>query len=224
MDDFVTALLKGAEILGLQLPDEGVRRLRVHRRLLSKWAARVNLTTVSDPVGMAERLYLDSAVLSPHVEGKATVHDVGSGAGFPGLVLKALRPELKVTLTEARRKRVSFLKQAVREMGLDQGLEIRWERLGWEKSEQEDEHWEEVVSRAAFPPEVWLEKGAPLVGRGGRLWVMAGQPHGRGAGAVDQSKAFLKEGLPAGFSIQTFQTYRLPFCGKERWLVGLRRG
>ncbi len=222
VDDFTTVLIQGAKILDLQLPDEGVQRLRVHQRLLSKWASKMNLTSVSDPAGMAERLYLDSAVLLPHIDRKSSVHDVGSGAGFPGLVLKALRPEIEVTLTEARRKRVSFLKHAAREMGLDKGLEIRWERLGRPRrprSEFQGERWAEVVSRAAFPPAVWMKKGAPLVGEGGRLWVMAGQPFGRDKAIVNWEKAL----LPEGFSIQISHTYRLPRCGKERLLVGLVR-
>jgi hypothetical protein len=129
---FLGRFSQGCERLGIEITDEGVSRLLVHFNLLEKWADRVNLTTVRDPEEMAELLYLDSAVLQKHLDPDTRLHDVGTGAGFPGLVVKALRPDLQVTLTEARRKKVSFLKQAAREMGLSEGLDIRHQRLGWE--------------------------------------------------------------------------------------------
>ena len=113
-ETFLRRLTEGGEHLGLDLPKEGISRLQCHYRLLCKWADRVNLTTIRDPGQRAERLYLDSAVLTEHIPAGVGLHDVGTGAGFPGLVIKALRPDLQVTLTEARRKKVSFLKQVAR--------------------------------------------------------------------------------------------------------------
>lgn len=226
MIDFSDALQQGGRAMGLEFEPAALERLAVHQRLLLRWADKVNLTTVREPRAMAERLYLDSAVLVPALDAGARVHDVGSGAGFPGLVIKALRPELVLTLTEARRKRVSFLRQAARAMGLGSGIEIRWQRLGWETGGREPQPgdrtepiWDEVVSRATLPPPLWVEQGSRLVAPGGRLWIMAGQPHGSGDARADWRAA----GLPAGFSLEREQRYRLPFCGLERWLVALRR-
>ncbi len=226
MEDFIEYLQQGGRALGLELEPAALERLAAHQRLLLRWADKVNLTTVREPRAMAERLYLDSAVLAPALGASTRVHDVGSGAGFPGLVLKALRPELALTLTEARRKRVSFLHQAARAMGLGQGMEIRWQRLGWagggrrpQPADWAEPVWDEVVSRATLPPPLWVEQGSRLVAPGGRLWIMAGQPHGSGDARADWRSA----GLPAGFRLEREQRYRLPFCGLERWLVALRR-
>ena len=222
MGIFEDSLREGAERLGITLPSEGIERLQAHRRVLLRWAPRVNLTTVLEPVAMAERLYLDSAICASQLVSSYALHDVGAGAGFPGLVLKALLPGLEVTLTEARRKRVSFLRQAAREMELEKGLTIRWARLGWEAKSSPTEELglsQELISRATFPPETWIQQGAGLVEPGGRLWLMAGQPHGSGDVALTWERS-----VPLGFELESVQAYRLPYCGLERWLVAYRRG
>jgi 16S rRNA (guanine527-N7)-methyltransferase len=219
---FEDSLLEGAERLGIELSPEGVQRLLAHRRVLLHWAPRDNLTTLLEAFDMAERLYLDSAICASQLMSSHALHDVGAGAGFPGLVLKALLPGLEVTLTEARRKRVSFLRQAAREMELEEGLSIRWARLGWEDKSSPSQELgltQELISRATFPPETWIQQGACLVAPGGRLWLMAGQPHGSGDAALTWERA-----VPSGFELESVQAYRLPFCGLERWLVAYRRG
>jgi len=216
---FFDLLHKGAEALQLDLPARALQMLWEHQKLLTKWSQKMNLTTVLDLTGMVERLYLDSAILLPYLSDDCRLHDVGSGAGFPGLILKALSPELELVLTEARHKRVSFLKQAARVMGLDQGLEIVWHRLGQEKQGEEIQSAMEVVSRATFPPEVWVEMGAKLVEPGGRLWIMSGQPIGEGDGEFDLG---ILEKQPE-LSLELNLRYQLPFCGLERWLIALRK-
>jgi 16S rRNA (guanine527-N7)-methyltransferase len=219
---FLRRLGEGCAHLGVELKEDGVLRLRIHFRLLGKWADRVNLTTVRDPGEMAELLYLDSAILLRYLQTGTRLHDVGTGAGFPGLVLKALRPDLQVTLTEARRKKVSFLRQAAREMNLKEGICIRHRRLGWEPGD-EPERWPDMVSRAAFPPLEWVRQGAPMVAVGGRLWICSGQPHGEVSGELDRVLSGLEGALPEGYELEEVQNYRLPFCGRIRWLIPVRR-
>jgi 16S rRNA (guanine527-N7)-methyltransferase len=218
---FVESLKAGARKWQLTLESPALERCRVHWQMLEKWADRVNLTTVREPLEMAERLFLDSAVLVPFLNPEDTFHDVGSGAGFPGLVVKAFLPEMVVTLTEARRKKVSFLKQAARAMDLTRQLEIRWERVGWDSDETRT--WTQVVSRATFPPIEWLKNGSPLVAPGGRLWIFSGQPHGEGDRGKVTSERWLADHMPEGFELDHLVPYRLPFCNKERALVSLRK-
>lgn len=87
---------------------------------LLRWNQRINLTGYGDERGVWVGLFLDSLALLPHVQAVqgAGLLDIGSGAGFPGLVLALARPELSVTLLDGRAKRVSFQKQAARLLGL----------------------------------------------------------------------------------------------------------
>ncbi|NMB75992.1 MAG: 16S rRNA (guanine(527)-N(7))-methyltransferase RsmG [Myxococcales bacterium] len=211
-DTFQKCLSDGAEALGLSLAGDQIERFSRHRELILRWGEKMNLTTIKDPEGMAEKLFLDSAMLSLAIARGASVCDVGSGAGFPGLVLLSIDPTLRLTMLEARRKKVSFLESALRMLSLS--AEVRWERLGW--TERPLPTFDEVVSRATFPPEEWLRLGAPLVKPAGRIWVMLGPSEEAEEGKNDFSP-------PAGFSLAQRIEYRLPRTDSRRRLVSFQR-
>ncbi len=107
------ALLEQA---GIAFDDEAVRIMRAHFELLLRWNRRVNLTAVRDPQEIVERHFLESACLVKAVPlGRGLLYDVGSGAGFPGLPVKALCRDLKLVLVESNLKKAAFLKEAIRE-------------------------------------------------------------------------------------------------------------
>lgn len=97
---------------------ETLEKLRVYHALLLKWQDKINLispTTVSDAW---QRHFVDSAQVSPLVpEGTKSIYDLGSGAGFSGMVLAILRPELSVSLIECDTKKCAFLQTVSRETG-----------------------------------------------------------------------------------------------------------
>ena len=107
---------------------ETLARLKAYADLLADWNARHNLVAKSTLPDLWHRHLWDSAQLVPLIpETARTLADLGSGAGFPGLVLAAMRPDLKVTLHEATTKKCTFLQAAAERMGLK--VEIRNARL-----------------------------------------------------------------------------------------------
>jgi 16S rRNA (guanine527-N7)-methyltransferase len=90
--------------------------------LLVKWNARTNLTAIREPEEMVRRHFGESLFAAVHLGARlpsgASVLDFGSGAGFPGLPIQLLHPELRVTLAESQGKKSSFLREAVRTLGL----------------------------------------------------------------------------------------------------------
>lgn len=113
-------LTQGLTQLDITPPPEAIDRLCRYAQLLVEQNKVMNLTAITDPEGVARLHFLDSAALLPLCGGAAgkSLIDVGTGAGFPGLVLKILCPELKLTLLDSLGKRVNWLSQVARELGL----------------------------------------------------------------------------------------------------------
>ncbi len=91
--------------------------------LLVRWNARTNLTSIREPEAMVTRHFGESLfaarAVSPRLKPGATLLDFGSGAGFPGLPIQLYRPDLQVTLAESQGKKASFLREAIRTLGLN---------------------------------------------------------------------------------------------------------
>jgi 16S rRNA (guanine527-N7)-methyltransferase len=151
-------LLNGIELLHLDLEDSIVDHLLRYCQELQKWSKRINLiareTSVAD---ILEKHFLDSLLLLPVLQRAgqvpASLLDVGSGAGFPGLVLAIARPDLAVTLLEPRQKRTAFLRHIVRTLALD-NVQIREARL--EADHALPEQYTFITSRALAAPRAFL--------------------------------------------------------------------
>src|SRR6202045_4724055 len=117
----------------LQMTSEQVDAIQRYMAMLLAWNEKVNLTAIRDPLEVLYRHFCESmyaAVAVPLESGRLA--DVGSGAGFPGLALKIIRPELQVFLVESNVKKATFLAEVVRELGLadTRVLVSRYEELG----------------------------------------------------------------------------------------------
>ncbi len=100
------------------IPAEKFDKLKLYQALLAKWQASINLVGPSTIPGAWDRHFLDSAQLSFHIpQGAHKVFDLGSGAGFPGLVLAILRPDLEMHLIESDERKCAFLRTVSRETG-----------------------------------------------------------------------------------------------------------
>lgn len=93
-------------------------RLSTYLDLLVKWNARTNLTAIRAPEEMVRRHFGESLFASLHLPKSNTLLDLGSGAGFPGLPIQLVCPDLRVTLAESQNKKAAFLREVVRTLGL----------------------------------------------------------------------------------------------------------
>ena len=125
---------------------ETLSRLKAYADLLADWNARHNLVAKSTLPDLWSRHFLDSAQLAPLIPAEArTLADLGSGAGFPGLVLAVMRPDLAVTLHDATTKKCAFLQAAAERMGVK--VTVRNARL-----EDLSPHPFDVVTARALAP------------------------------------------------------------------------
>ncbi len=175
-DRCVTERLQaGLERLGVAADGVTLDRLARYHALLTEWNARIDLTAVLEPEEMVDRHYLDSAAplaLGLIPQG-ARVIDVGTGAGLPGIPLCILRPDLRVTLLDAQRKRVAFLQAAIEALDLPaQAVHMRAEDAA--RDEAHREAYDVAVSRAVAATPTLLELTLPFVRVGGRAIAWKG--------------------------------------------------
>lgn len=111
-----TAIADGCRALGVTADGEARGKMLRHLELLRKWNRRLNLTAVP-PSEMVERHLLDSLTVLPWLRGKRLL-DIGAGAGFPGLPVACVRPELRFTLLDSRRRRIEFLRHVCAVAGI----------------------------------------------------------------------------------------------------------
>ena len=165
-----TQLVEGCENLGIDLPDATSDRLLAYLDLLYFWNRSAGLTSVDR--SRALRLHLiDSLTLVEDLRGARTIADIGTGGGLPGIPLAIALEAATVLLVESRRRKCSFLHEALRELRLA-NCEILECDAG--TLEAAGHRFDAVVSRAFLPVSQWVSFAAPLLRPGGRVLVAAG--------------------------------------------------
>ena len=158
------------EILSPLRPDLTAAQLQqfeTYYAMLADWNTRVNLTAITEPEDVAKKHFLDSLAAAPYLKPNASVADVGTGAGFPGLPLLILRPDLRVTLIDSLQKRLVFLEAVLKELKLTAELaHARAEDAG--QNPKYREKFDVALTRAVSALPVLCELTLPLVKVGGR--------------------------------------------------------
>lgn len=205
-------LSEGLDALSLPCTDDTLRRFRLFYTLLSERGQQMNLTAISGEADVARLHMLDcAAVLTQAAFAGKRVLDVGSGAGFPGLVLKLLCPDLSLTLLDSTRKRVEFQQEVCAALNLTDVscLHLRAEEAPAEMRESFDL----VVSRAVARLSILSELCLPFVAMGGSFLAMKGP-------AADEEVAEGKNALRLlGGSEPTVLHYAVPGLDAARTLV-----
>ena len=219
-------LRQGLELMGLDaFVDQKARvRLLTYVQELKKWNQKMNLIARhTDDRQIVENHFLDSLTLLPHLRDlagcsaeplRAALLDIGTGAGFPGLVLKTVCPDLDVTLVEPREKRGSFLKHIIRTLQLD-AVEVVPGRIDGDRNypaQLQPAGYDLITSRALTDIATFLEMAAPLRSPAGKVICMKG-PQG-----LDEVKVFQAEGGRGGLRLLELKEWRLPFSGARRYL------
>jgi 16S rRNA (guanine527-N7)-methyltransferase len=169
-------LKSGALELGVHLTDSQLEEMSRFLALLLEWNQKFNLTRITDPYEMVTRHLLDalSCFSAYDFPQNASVIDVGTGAGIPGIPLKIARPDLEMTLLDATRKKLTFIEEVVSELGLKHASIVhgRAEDVGQDVSMREAFHV--VVARAVADMRALVEYTLPLARVGGTVLIQKG--------------------------------------------------
>lgn len=201
--------------VGLKLTDRQVRLLAQYEQELLVWNERYNLTAIRDLEEVRVKHFLDSMTCVQAMKdapGKRMV-DIGSGAGFPGLVLKIVYPGVQLTLVDSVGKKIDFCRHMVKTLGLEQveTLQERAENIGQSLAYREQYDW--AVARAVADLAVLAEYLLPLVRIGGRMLAMKGENGPVESHAAEHALQML------GGHLRQLLPVTLPGVAEERYLV-----
>jgi 16S rRNA (guanine527-N7)-methyltransferase len=210
-------LRAGIAALGLELASATLGQFQTYLEELKLWNAKTNLTGLKTDRDIVIKHFLDSLAVLPFLDGAASLVDLGSGAGFPGLVLKLARPPLTLTLVEARQKKAAFLEYLAARFGLT-GVQVVQTHLTRPLAQKWEPKVAAVVSRAVFILPRLLELAAPLLAPGGVVL------------ALKSVRLAMGELEAAGTACQLLglapleqHRYALPLSGEPRLLVMARK-
>jgi 16S rRNA (guanine527-N7)-methyltransferase len=203
------------QMLGLELTPQQVSALELFDRELRTWNERHSLTAIREAQKIQMKHFLDSLTCLLALRGSAIsrVVDVGTGAGFPGLPLKIVCPQMQLTLLDSVGKKVDFCRHLVALLGLDgvQVIQARAENVGQLAEHREQYDW--ALARAVAKMPVLMEYLLPLARVGGQVLAQKGESGPAEAHAAEHSIHIL------GGRLRQVIPVTLPTVTEERYLV-----
>jgi 16S rRNA (guanine527-N7)-methyltransferase len=200
-------LASGARELGIELDSSRAETLLKLVDALEEGNAQFNLTAIRDRPGMLRKHVLDSMSLAPYLRGER-VADVGTGAGFPGLVLAVVDPQRRFTLIEATGKKARFVEQTVQRIGCGNVLVVNSRA----ESYRPFELFDTVVARALSSLADFVAYAGHLLAPGGRMLAMKGKRPDEEISA-----------LPKAFRVLAVHRLSVPGLTDQRHLVELTK-
>lgn len=202
-------------LIGFDLSKEQLNQFASYTRLLLDWNQRMNLTGITEPAEIAVKHFLDSLTLIriiPQFDGLRLI-DIGTGAGFPGLVLAITFPRSYWTLLDSTGKKLRFIEHVVEALRLHnvRTLHTRAEDAGRDKRQREA--FDVVVARAVSRMPALMEYTLPLCKPGGQVIAM------QGTSAYEETAAAAKAIDTLGGELFAIEEVRLPTLDNPRYLV-----
>ena len=208
--------LKEAKLLGINLDKEKLLKLDKFYELLISWNEKINLTTITKKEDVYLKHFYDSLTLIKSIDltKNLNVLDVGTGAGFPGIVLKIVFPNLKITLLDSLNKRINYLNEIIKELDL-KDIETKWIRIE-DYAKVEKEKYDLIVSRAVSHLGILIETTLPLLKINSYMIAMKGD-----ASSELKESAKILTNIKA--KIVDIKTFNLPVENSLRTLVKIQK-
>lgn len=219
MFDFKSEIKNRAEALDISIPEEILQKFDEFFVMLKEESAQYNLIGPMDDMKIVKYLFIDSLAFLRYFPIKPgdRIIDIGSGAGFPGVVLKLMTPEIEMTFLDSSGKKINFLKTVCEKLSLDKVdfLYIRAEDAG--KEPENREKYDYVTARAVAAVPVLIELCAPFVKKEGKIVLWKGKKAG-------EEVVELKKGYKLlGLSEHRIVTFKQEKDGEETAYVSFEK-
>jgi len=171
--DYFENLLKKIDI---NYDEETIRSFKKYKDLIIEWNKKINITSIDSEEEIYLKHFIDSIIIKKYViikKGSKTI-DIGTGGGFPGIPLKLIDNDMKITLLDSLNKRIKFLNEVVKELNLEEVecIHARAEELGQDKNYREK--YDYGFSRAVASLNVLLEYSLPFIKKNGLFIAFKG--------------------------------------------------
>ncbi|MDH3357396.1 MAG: 16S rRNA (guanine(527)-N(7))-methyltransferase RsmG [Desulfobacteraceae bacterium] len=219
-------IYEGAKNLDIEIDKRKTEKFAIHAIELMKWNQKTNLTAITDPFEIAVKHFLDSIVPVKIIPSNASLLDIGTGGGFPGIPLKIILPSLSVTMIDASRKKVSFLKHIIRTLELKNtdALHIRAEEFANKPGVKKK--FDVIISRALSSMTSFAMTALPFLNKEGAIIAMRGNVSCDDfqllRSSVNKRQAILLDGDTEAFEISV-KRYSLPYLKSDRSMVSLKK-
>ena len=200
--------------LNIDVTREKMDLLDKFYHLLVEWNEKINLTTIIEEDKVYLKHFYDSLTLVKEIDFTKDISlcDVGSGAGFPGIVIKIFFPNVKITLIDSLQKRVIYLNEVIKELGL---TDIKAEHFRMEDySRLHEEEFDYITARAVANIGILSEISVRAVKLNGHMVFMK-------ANCDDELDIFLAYAQKLGLKLENTNTFQLPYEYSNRTLVNM---
>ena len=203
--------IKELQKLNIEITEDQLQKLNKFYELLVEWNEKINLTRITEKEDVYLKHFYDSLTITKVIDltKVETLCDIGTGAGFPGVVLKIMYPNLKITLVDALQKRVNYLNEIIKELDLKdiEALHVRGEDL--------KEKYDVVTSRAVANIEKLLTYTMHLVNKDGVMIAMKGN-------IKDELTKEVEDKINRKYKIVEINKFILPIENSNRSLVVIK--
>lgn len=173
-ENFKQELLKKTSAININISELQIQQFYKYMNLLIEWNKKINLTAITEPKEIILKHFIDSLMIINKIPEKTKIADIGSGAGFPGIPIKILRPNTEIYLIDSLNKRIKFLNEVINENKLNNtyAIHARAEEIGHNKMYRAK--FDIVTSRAVAKLNTLIEYMMPLVKLGGKCICLKG--------------------------------------------------
>jgi len=208
-------LRNGAAEFGLVLGGAELEKFSLFAGELAKWNSKINLTAITGGEDVVLKHFLDSLVVAAKVRLSGRVLDIGSGAGFPGIPLQIVRPDLEIVSVDAVEKKILFQRHAARTLGFSnfKAIHARGETL----HSKYGSDFDIIISRAFSDLFSFVKMALPLLADGGSIVAM------KGGGGTGEVARYENELAGLGLCVDFVQEFRLPVSGDRRSIIEIVR-
>ena len=210
-------LKKISKQINIDLNEMQLNQFKKYMDLLLEWNEKINLTAITEENEIILKHFIDSMTLLEYIEDNASIVDVGTGAGFPGIPISIVRDDTKVTLVDSLNKRINFLEDVISKIELKNIKAIHSRAEDFGRNKQSRESFDISVSRAVANLSVLVEYLLPLVKVGGKCICMKGSEVEE---EITEAKFAIKE---LGGKIESIDEFCLPGTDIKRNIIVIKK-